>query len=134
MSDSRDFASSSRWWIWTDGRIAHMHGYGTENEDGEPIYQPIEVDMAVCTTCDGRGAYVNPNIDRHGLSREDFEEDQDFSEGYRNHDYDVRCEHCQGANVIPVPRNPKELRIVQECLQDRHESYAEGEAERRMGA
>ena len=134
MSDPRDLASSERWWIWTDGRIAHMHGYGTENEDGEPIYQPIEVDMAVCTTCDGRGAYVNPNIDRHGLSREDFEADPDFEEGYRNHDYDVRCDHCQGGNVIPVPRNPKELKIVQECLQDRHESYAEGEAERRMGA
>jgi hypothetical protein len=134
MSDPRDFASSERWWIWTDGRIAHMHGYGTENEDGEPIYQPIEVDMEVCTTCDGRGAYVNPNIDRHGLSREDFEEDPDFEDGYRNHAYDVQCDHCQGANVIPVPRNPKEGRMVEECLRDRQESYAEMEAERRMGA
>ena len=134
MVDRRDLASSERWWTWTDGRIAHMRGYGTEDADGEPIYTAIAVNLIVCTTCDGRGAYVNPNIDRHGLSREDFEDDPDFAADYRSHVYDVRCEHCEGANVIPVPTDPQELKMVQECLQDRQESYAEMEAERRMGA
>lgn len=134
MFDRRDFAPHARWWVWTDGRIAHMRGYGTEDNDGEPIYTPIPVAMEVCPTCDGRGAYVNPNIDRQGLSREDFDEDPEFEAGYRNHDYDVRCDHCEGRNVIPVPTDPLELKMVQECLQDRQDSYAESEAERRMGA
>ena len=134
MFDRRDFAHQARWWVWTDGHIAYMRGHGTEGDDGEPIYTPIPVEMQVCSTCDGRGAYVNPGIDRQGLSREDFDEDPDFEAGYRNHDYDVRCDHCLGANVIPWPTDPEEIKMVQEVLQGRRDDYAEMEAERRMGA
>ena len=132
--DRRDLASRLKWWEYTNGRIAHMMAYGEEDEDGEPIFYPIPVVMIVCPTCDGRGAYVNPNIDRHGLSREDFDEDIDFAESYWNREYDVRCDHCMGSNVIPWPVNEEHVKMVEEHIGMILEMSAEEEAERRMGA
>ena len=54
----------------------------------------------VCPLCDGRGTHVNPAIDGHGLSHEDFAADPDFAESYFAGVYDVRCEYCHGARVV----------------------------------
>jgi len=54
----------------------------------------------VCPQCDGTGKHVNPAIDGHGLSADDFAEDPDFAESYFSGVYDVRCELCNGNNVI----------------------------------
>jgi hypothetical protein len=54
----------------------------------------------VCPQCDGTGKHVNPAIDGHGLSAEDFAEDPDFAESYFSGDYDVCCETCNGSNII----------------------------------
>ena len=54
----------------------------------------------VCPQCDGTGKHVNPSIDGHGLTSEDFAEDPDFAESYFSGAYDVRCELCNGNNVI----------------------------------
>lgn len=54
----------------------------------------------VCPRCNGTGKHVNPAIDEHGLTHEDFSEDPDFAESYFSGVYDVRCELCQGMNVI----------------------------------
>lgn len=54
----------------------------------------------VCPRCDGTGKHVNPNIDGHGLSVEDFAEDPDFAESYFSGVYNVRCETCNGNNVF----------------------------------
>jgi len=132
--DSRDIAHSLRWWVFTDGRMAYMIGYSEEDEDGTEVHSPIPVDMIVCPTCDGRGTYVNPNIDRQGLSYEDFDTNPGFRESYWNGEYDIRCEHCQGANVIPHPTEQKHRDLVEELLEDRAYAYAEQDAERRMGA
>lgn len=54
----------------------------------------------VCPQCDGTGKHVNPAIDGHGLSADDFAEDPDFAESYFSGVCDVRCETCNGNNVI----------------------------------
>ena len=56
--------------------------------------------FAVCPTCDGNGTHVNPSIDAHGLSREDFDGDPDFEESYFAGDYDVSCAECGGQRVV----------------------------------
>lgn len=68
--------------------------------------QSIEVDLPahriVCDRCRGKGTHVNPNIDGHGLSSDDFDNDPDFRESYFNGDYDVHCHECKGNRVIDV--------------------------------
>ena len=135
MSDIRDRAAAQRWWSWHNGLKAEMDDYIQEGDnDGEPIFVQIPIVMVVCPTCDGRGAYVNPNIDRHGLSREDFDEDPDFAESYRNREYDVLCDHCKGQNVIPWPIQEADIQRGEEWLGMVQEWEAESAAERRMGA
>lgn len=99
--------------------------------DGEPV----RCHMAVCSVCDGRGSYVNPAIDSHGLSPEDFYEDEDFAESYFRGHYDMTCEQCGGKRVEPVPNDDdpnKEL--YDEAVRGHYEMLAEYAAERRMGA
>ena len=58
----------------------------------------------VCPCCDGKGTHVNPNIDRNGLTYEDFNNydcDIDFEQDYFNGRYDVICYLCDGNRVIP---------------------------------
>ena len=57
--------------------------------------------FAVCPTCEGKGSHVNPSIDAHGLSSEDFAEDPDFAEDYFSGAYDVPCAECGGQRVVP---------------------------------
>ena len=91
MSDIRDRAASQRWWAWHDGRKAEMEDYTQgEDDDGELIHIQIPVEMQICPTCDGRGAYVNPNIDRNGLSGDDFSQDLDFAEDYFAGRFNIR--------------------------------------------
>lgn len=68
-------------------------------DDGE---EEVEFPMCweVCPTCDGNGKYVNPSIDSHGLTHEDFE-DPDFKESYLSGGYDVQCAECKGRRVVP---------------------------------
>lgn len=58
--------------------------------------------FAVCNTCEGEGKHVNPDIDRNGLTAEDFEEDPDFRDDYFSGVYDVICSECKGEKVVPV--------------------------------
>ena len=43
----------------------------------------------ICPACRGDGTCVNPNIDSHGLTAEDFAADPDFGESYASGIYDV---------------------------------------------
>lgn len=58
----------------------------------------------VCPVCDGEGTTVNPNIDAHGLTREDFAEDPDFAEDYSSGVYDITCAGCNGMRVVKKAR------------------------------
>jgi hypothetical protein len=52
----------------------------------------------VCYVCSGRGSYVNPDIDRHGLDPRDM--DEDFSESYMEGVFDITCQYCSGQRVV----------------------------------
>lgn len=124
MTDRRDLASSRRWWSRHDGRTAYMDDYCEDmGKLEEPVPIAIPVQMEVCPTCDGRGKYVNPDIDRHGLGREDFDEDPGFAADYFSGTFDVQCEHCQGNNVVPWPINQDHQKMVDEYLEGMEMEY-----------
>jgi hypothetical protein len=73
----------------------------------------------VCPVCHGEGTTVNPNIDAHGLTAEDFAEDPDFAEAYWSGVYDEECRACGGLRVV---------------TDDREDELAEHAADRRLAA
>lgn len=89
----------------------------------------------VCNVCDGRGSHVNPSIDSHGLSADDFAEDPDFADNYWRGNYDVPCYQCGGSRVIPIPDDDDPNKAAyDEAVEGHYESMREYEAERRVGA
>ena len=105
-------------------------------KDGEDIEIPARYE--VCSTCDGKGSHVNPSIDAHGISPEEFAEDPDFAESYHRGDYDQPCNECGGRRVVPVMdedrTSPEIIKLVNDRINDHYAYIAECEAERRMGA
>jgi hypothetical protein len=81
---------------------------GVEHE----YYHPSHFE--VCPHCEGAGKHVNPAIDGHGLSQEDFDEDPSFKENYFSGVYDIECECCKGLRVVTVPNN-EGLRSMQKA-------------------
>ena len=71
-----------------------------EDEDG--IERELPTRWELCDVCDGKGTHVNPNIDRNGLTAEDFHDDPDFFDNYRRGDYDMSCNRCGGRRVVAV--------------------------------
>jgi hypothetical protein len=69
---------------------------------GAEIEVIFPANFEVCYRCDGTGKHVNPSVDGHGISREEFAEDPDFEEAYFRGDYDVTCSECGGNRVVPV--------------------------------
>jgi hypothetical protein len=69
----------------------------------------------VCPVCDGEGTTVNPNIDAHGLTAEDFYEDPDFAEDYKRGTYDIPCRGCDGRRVV----QPERIEELQQNAEDR---------------
>jgi hypothetical protein len=69
----------------------------------------------VCPVCRGEGKTVNPDIDSHGLTFEDFAEDPDFAESYRQGVYDITCRGCDGLRVV----EPSRIDELQQHADDR---------------
>lgn len=103
--------------------------------DGEELEIPAKYE--VCGTCNGKGSHVNPSIDSNGLSREDFDEDPDFAEGYFSGMYDVSCNECHGARVSPEPdydrMNEETGKLVEQFIIDHFNYQYEMAMERKMG-
>lgn len=96
-------------------RLNHVTRAGIEHE----VYIPAR--YIVCERCNGAGKHVNPSVDGHGLTSEDFAEDPDFEEAYFSGVYDVQCEDCKGERVIKdadEARMTKGERIIFNCWQD----------------
>lgn len=97
----------------------------------------IAAKYEVCDTCNGKGTTVNPSIDAHGITSEEFDEDPDFAESYFRGDYDVSCRECGGKRVVLVPdeeNNPADLlEKYNQYLEDKYnyarEQYNEMRAE-----
>lgn len=56
--------------------------FSMEEEDGTMIEHCLPLKMEVCESCHGTSKHVNPSIDAHGISPEEFDEDPDFAEDY----------------------------------------------------
>jgi len=94
----------------------------------------------VCGLCDGQGSHVNPSIDAHGISAEEFYDDPGFAEDYFNGVYNVACYECKGLRVTPTidtnnltDQQKKDYDVLQEKIRDDAMYAAECAAERRMG-
>lgn len=92
----------------------------------------------VCSVCQGKGTYVNPNIDRYGLTGEDFAEDPEFHEDYVSGMYDVTCQQCKGRRVDMVidydRADPKDTELYDEYMEDFWRHQLELRSERMYGA
>ncbi len=145
--DRRDYMDSDRWWdqISPDRRMVTLRfGFLDEGdnlvsldedlEEVRPVWFPIE--WIVCSGCQGRGEYVNPSIDSHGLSQEDFDQDPDFRDDYRSGVYNVTCELCKGRAVMPeLPEADDILRTARDKFLDQMHAWdSESHMERMMGA
>ena len=110
----------------------------TDEETGDVVEVVIPSKFEVCSRCDGRGKHVNPSVDGHGISREEFDEDPDFEEAYFRGDYDVVCLECGGNRVTLAADWAKmdaaEKEMYNDHLRQEREYRAEVAAERRMGA
>jgi len=97
-------------------------------DDGEQVHT-VHLCFEVCGTCEGRGLHVNPSIDAHGLSAEDFYDDPDFAEAYFEGRYNVLCHECHGDRVVPeideTANPPALVRAVQQAAAD---AWAEAQA------
>ena len=111
--DKRDHMDSERWWEGISpnrtkvtlrfdipsGELACDEDDDSDFENRGPDWYYIE--WVVCGGCEGRGQYVNPSIDSHGLTREDFDQDPEFHEDYVSGVYNIPCDLCKGRSVVP---------------------------------
>ena len=108
------------------------------NDDGDEEQHRLPGKIIVCDTCHGKGSRVNPSVDGHGISPEEFDEDPDFREDYFAGRYDVTCSECEGHGRVVVPDeercDAKVLERYWKQQHDLHECDRISEMERRMGA
>jgi len=69
----------------------------------------------ICPVCSGEGKCVNPNIDAHGLTAEDFHEDPDFAEEYFGGTFDEPCRPCRGTGKM----KSDDLEKLEQAAEDR---------------
>lgn len=103
-----------------------------------PKTHTVHLHWEVCETCNGQGKHVNPSIDAHGISADEFSEDPDFADDYHRGSYDVTCYECGGRTTsVAVDRgrtSEATLKYVNEWFDNEASYRAECDAERRMGA
>lgn len=109
-----------------------------EDDEGEEQVTRMGFTWAVCGTCSGRGTHVNPSIDAHGITGEEFAQDPDFADDYFSGAYDVTCYECGGKRVAPAlsPQSSEDERILErlaEKAQADWEYEQECAMERMMG-
>jgi len=97
--------------------------FDQDDDDDEPA-TPADPRLVwmICSTCNGEGTRVNPNIDGNGLTREDFEEDPDFHEAYMDGRYDIACSACNGTGKVrEIPFSaltPAEIKAIDDDARD----------------
>lgn len=94
--------------------------------DGEVVPSKFEV----CPKCEGNGKFVNPSIDSHGISAQEFAEDPDFAEQYFSGVFDKTCDECGGLRVVLMPIDRT---IFDQDMEEYMEHLRELDFERRMG-
>ncbi len=122
------------------------HGWYSRFDESRMVLVLFEDDEAemeipatyeVCETCQGKGTHVNPSIDSHGLTADDFAEDPDFAESYMRGDYDVPCAECGGRRVVPVVDETRatseQVKAATDAMQSHYEDQRCRWHEREMG-
>jgi len=63
----------------------------------------LPLSFEVCGTCNGFGSHVNPDIDSHGITAEEWDRDWSYEDrdNYFSGLYDVTCYECNGNKVVP---------------------------------
>lgn len=75
-------------------------------ENGEGLEVELPSKYEVCGRCRGKGAHVNPNIDGHGITADEWngpDWDEESQEMYLSGGYDISCLDCGGDRVVLVP-------------------------------
>ena len=128
---------NNRWYHEFDERrmvIVLVHPEYLESDDQ---INEVPAHYVVCETCEGKGSHVNPSIDSHGISPEEFAEDPDFAEQYFSGAYDQQCNECHGARVVPDIDEDRATEAEKNAAEDVIESHIrfanEQAYERRMG-
>lgn len=100
-----------------------------ENDEGDEVEVELPAKYEVCHRCEGEGKHVNPNIDGHGITAEEWERDWDEEsrEAYFAGRYDVTCEECKGERVVPVVD-------VDRLSEDQKKTYEEYQRHQRLVA
>lgn len=79
---------------------------GEWTEQSKTWEEEIELpaNYEICSTCLGEGSHVNPSIDSHGITMDEWENewDDESREMYLSGGYDVTCNECKGLRVVPV--------------------------------
>jgi hypothetical protein len=83
--------------------IEAMQALFVLHKDDEEVEVSFPLHYEVCPACDGHGKYVNPHIDAHGITAEEFDRDWSYQDrsNYLSGMYDVTCTKCSGNRVIP---------------------------------
>lgn len=121
--------------------MANVIRFTRTTDEGDEVEIDLPASYEVCGRCQGEGKHDHSAFS-NGISREQFDEDPDFSEDYFAGVYDVQCEECGGNRVVPVVN---EAECKRQGLEADLEAYYEGRraeashraeraAERRMGA
>lgn len=118
--------------------------FSYENENGEEIEIGIPANIEVCNRCLGEGKQVNPNIDSHGITSEEWngpDWSEEEKETYLTGGYDVPCKKCNGLRVECVPdldrferENPEAFKVYVERVKAEDCDRAAARMERLMGA
>lgn len=109
----------------------------TDEGDEQEIELPTKKE--VCFRCHGEGTHVNPNVDGHGISAEEWANDweEEEREAYFSGRYDVTCEECNGLRVVDVvdeeALSPTERKAYEDWCDSEAAYRAECAAERRFG-
>lgn len=115
---------------------AHPCGW-KENQEKMILTDPedteYEAHFVVCECCSGTGSCVNPSIDSHGISSDEFDEDPDFREQYFSGGFDITCPHCKGLRVVLRPSTEEGIKSYEESEKSQRAYAAEIAAERAMG-
>lgn len=113
-------------------------GCFTDGPDGEYFDLVWPGIKEICVRCDGEGTHVNPAIDEHGISPEEFRKDPEFKQAYFEGRYDITCQMCEGEKIILSPdlgSLPINVREEYEKMQRHHDQVErESASERRWGA
>lgn len=104
----------------------------TVDDDGCEITFDLPATYEVCRRCEGEGTHVNPNIDGHGITSEEWERDWDDEsrQAYFEGRYDVTCHECDGQRVT-LAVSMDALQRCDKALYERYVRHLEEEADYR---